>query len=265
MDADGEPNVWVFDLLGKVEPRKLTFGGVNYSPSWSPDGRRVLFVSTREENRPAIFWQPSDGTGVAERLTGPDVEPGFDPVLSPDSSVLLFRDNRDAEGDISMMPLTGDRKAVPLIGGPAAQWNPNLSLPDGRWIAYASAESGMPQIYVQPFPPTGAKYQLPTGFARAPLWAPDGRRLYYLEELPNNIGRLMAVDVTTSSGFAYGKPMPVFEGIDRSNSRWPYTVAPDGRLIVVVRNPENGGDSRNAEIRVTLNWFEELKQRVPVN
>jgi hypothetical protein len=163
-----------------------------------------------------------------------------------------------------MVPLDGDRTPQPVIQAPANQFQASLS-PDGRWIAYDSIENvGLPTIYVQPVPPTGEKYQVTTTNTRAPLWSEDGRRLYFLELIGGgNRRRLMSVDVETRGGFSFGSPRPLFDGVDNAGGTWPYVVARGERWLALTRVADANGEGPPAtEMRVTLNWFEELKQRV---
>jgi hypothetical protein len=154
-----------------------------------------------------------------------------------------------------MAPLDGDRTPTPAIEGPGAQYEASLS-PDGRWMVHTSEETGLPQVYVQPFPPSGAKYQITTTGAHDPLWSPDGRQILYLADRADGDHRLMSVDVRTESGFAVATPALVFEPIWDVGGGWAYDIAPDGRSFIVFPRP--GGTARqeapNREIRVTLNW-----------
>ena len=176
---------------------------------------------------------------------------------------MFFRDFR-GDGDTWMFTLEGDRKPLPLIEGPGSQQDANVS-PDGRWIAYTSSESGRNGIYVQPLPPTGAKYQITATRPSRPVWSPDGRQIFFLEQRPNSDtgASLMSVDVRTQPGFSYSNPTRLTDEIRNLGNR-PYTVMPDGRVMFLHR-PAATPDQRprNPEIRVTLNWFEELEQRVP--
>jgi WD40-like Beta Propeller Repeat len=133
--------------------------------------------------------------------------------------------------------------------------------PDGRWVAYtqyATPSPGSGGIFVQPFPPTGVKYQIST-IGIYPTWSPDGRELLY--EPP---GRLIAVTVTTHPAVAFGNPeqIAVPPWINSSNSSRTYDVTPDGKFIGVVP-PAAPVATSASEIRVVLNWQEELKRLVP--
>jgi|RhiMethySRZTD1v2_1073278.scaffolds.fasta_scaffold01501_24 eukaryotic-like serine/threonine-protein kinase len=260
-DEKGERDIWIYDVNGRVAPRRLTFNGTSASPVWAPDGQEVLYLSNHEANKPALYRQKANGREAPQRIGAPDAaQPAGDLSIAPDGSKVLFRDARGT-GDIWFMPLRGEAVPKPLIEGPSNQFQPSFS-PDGRWIAYASVESGEPRVYVQPFPPSGAKYEVSTTTARAPLWSADSRRLYFLEIESGNLTRVMSVDVETHAGFVFSNPTPVIEGVDRGGGAWPYAVMRDGRLLALLRGDAAEGTAAKPEIRVTLNWFEELKARV---
>ena len=160
-----------------------------------------------------------------------------------------------------MLALGVDQKPTPAIKPPTT--NSSLS-PDGRWLAYMSAQPGIrPEVYVQPIPPTGEKHQITTNGGINPLWSPDGKELFFLT--PGPFGQLMAVDIETQHGFRFGKTtaLPI-EGLVNTGPRH-YDITPDGkRFVVLVQKAQTTSDKAPGEqINVTLNWFEELKQRVP--
>ena len=174
-----EAVVSIYELSGASSVRRLTFGGNNRFPIWSADGRRVAFQSDREGD-PAVFWQPADG-GTAERLTTP--EPGTSHVpesWSPDGQVLLFSATKDFVSSLWTLSLR-DRKATPFgdVKGSSLPTNAMFS-PDGRWVAYQIGEPERAEgtTYVQPFPPTGTKYQIARG--GRPLWSRDGKELFFV-------------------------------------------------------------------------------------
>jgi dipeptidyl aminopeptidase/acylaminoacyl peptidase len=143
--------------------------------------------------------------------------------------------------------------------------NPSLS-PNGRWLAYSSNESGgKSNIYVEPFPPTKAKYQISTDGGVSPLWSPDGMHLYYVEVYK---GQLMSVDIQESQVNIVARkttPLPI-AGIITGGPRG-YDIMPDGKSFVVLQLQSQADSSKAPpdRINITLHWFEELKQRLPVN
>src|SRR5262249_5211185 len=149
--------------------RRLTFEGRNRFPIWSGDSQRVAFQSDREGDL-AIFMQRADGNGTAERLTKP--EPGVAHIpesLSSDGRTLLFSAKKDATFSLWMLSLA-DKKVRPFPNVQSAEPIGATFSPDGRWVAYTSngtagnTPSPTRGVYVQPFPPTGALYQVPKEF-----------------------------------------------------------------------------------------------------
>jgi Tol biopolymer transport system component len=166
--TQGDRNVWVHELSRGVITR-LTFEGRNARAIWTPDGTRITYASTSAgaEN---LFSRPSDGSGTAERLASSDVQqaPG---AWTPDGKTLLFMDGALAD-DIWTLSLEGDRRPHPFSQTPFNEQYPDLS-PDGRWLAYASNQSGRVEVYVQPYPGPGARQQISVDGGTAPVWSRD--------------------------------------------------------------------------------------------
>jgi dipeptidyl aminopeptidase/acylaminoacyl peptidase len=150
-----------------------------------------------------------------------------------------------------------DRKAQPFLRTQFDEAVPRFS-PDGRWLAYISDESGRFEIYVQPYPGPGRKWQISTEGGTEPVWNPNGRELFY-----RSGDKMMAVDIATQPGFAAGTPRKLFEGryelppFPTTN----YDVSPDGQRFLLLKPIEQ--EAASTQINVVLNWFEELKRRVP--
>ena len=250
-----ETQVWVYDLSRETLSR-FTFGGnYNIQPVWTPNGKRIAFESNKE-GVPNLFWQLADGSGGPERLTtGEYLQAPHS--WSPDGQLLTFIEvNPTTQRDIWVLRLS-DRKAQPFLRGPFNKGGPRFS-PDGRLLAYISEESGRFEIYVQPYPGPGGKWQISTEGGTEPVWNPNGRELFYREG-----DKMMAVDITTQPDFAAGKPRMLFEGqyqpapVTTPN----YDVSPDGQRFLMLKPSEQG--AAPTQINVVLNWFEELKQKVP--
>jgi eukaryotic-like serine/threonine-protein kinase len=265
-DDGNDAIIWIYDLKGGGPPRRLTFGGRNAYPVWTPDGRRVTFQSDRDGDR-GIFWQLADGTRPAVRLS--KAEPlmeHFPEAWSPDGKTLAF----------AVTPPFDDRLFVLSNDSTHAlqAWSADLPAyhaafsPDGNWLAYASTEIGnRHEVFVQPFPPTGAKYQVSSEGGTTPLWSPDQTQLYYWANLAQH---LIAVDVRTRPTFSVGKRVMLpIEAVFTPgiNFERNYDLTPDGKQLVVVTGaatPSLDSDTASAtRINVVLNWFEELKARVP--
>src|SRR5262249_36630314 len=153
-------DIWVIDLMRGVLSR-LTFNpAVEDYPVWSPDGTQLLFNSTRD-GAAAMFQKIASGAGQEESLLK-STTPNNPTDWSRDGHFILY-DNADPKTlyDMWVLPLMGDRKPQPFLQTPFNEQGGRFS-PDGKWIAYISDESGRSEVYVQSFPPTGAKWQIST-------------------------------------------------------------------------------------------------------
>jgi serine/threonine-protein kinase len=260
--TESEFQTWIYDLSRETLTR-FTFDG-NYNPVavWTPDGKRIAFESNKE-GTPNLYSQLADGSGGTERLnTSEYIQVPMS--WSPDGKLLAFIEVNPTTGvDIWVLrmgdpsPSSGQaRKAQPFLRTPFSEGAPRFS-PDGRWLAYISNESGRYEIYVQPYPGPGGKWQISTEGGTEPVWNPNGRELFY-----RSGDKMMAVDIATQPGFAAGKPRMLFEGryvlspVQTDN----YDVSPDGQRFLMLKPTEQAALT---QINVVLNWFEELKQKVP--
>ena len=264
-DDDKEATIWIYDLSGTRAMQPLTSGGNNRFPIWTSDSKRVVFQSDRDGDL-AIFWQPADG-GIAERLTRPAPGESHAPESwSPKGDRFLFTVTKGSDVSLWIFSLQ-DRKATPFGGVHSSNPTNAAFSPDGNWVAYASTERSIPTIYVQPFPATGIKYQLFAEGADSPhhpRWSRDGKELFY-DANPKVTG-FEAVSVTTQPAFAFGKAVavPKLFLMGGAGLRTPYDIAPDGRLVGrITAGQMEYVRSQNDQIQVVLNWFEDLKSRVP--
>ena len=265
-DDGKEAIIWVYDLSGTSSMRRLTFGGRNRFPIWSADSRRIAFQSDRDGD-PAIFWQAADGTGTAERLTKPETGTSHAPESwSPKGDRFLFSVSKGPTNSLWAFSLP-DRKAT-LFGSVDSIWPTGAVFsPDGEWVAYASREAKQASavVYVQPFPATGAKYQISKDSedGHHPLWTADGRELFFTA----GPGRFSVVSVTTKPSFTFGIAEQVEARISLAipASRRPYDIGPDGKGLIGMRASDQTGSptATTPQIQVVLNWTEELRVRVP--
>ena len=198
--------------------------GTSYIPeAWSPDGTRLLYNATGKDSMTAL-WTFSLKDKKAER---------FDAVVSP------------------MGVVTGA-----------------VFSPDGKWVAYASREGRISSaVYVQPFPPTGAKYQISKNedFGAHPVWSPDGKELFFA---PGPGPRLNVVSISTQPAFSFGEAVALTRPFVNTPSQFerPFDISRDGQrflgLIDATQAAQSAGPQA-PEIRVVLNWLEELKAKVP--
>jgi serine/threonine-protein kinase len=264
IDDGKEAIIYAYDLSGASAMRRLTFGGNNRFPIWTADGTRVAFQSDREGDL-AIFWQAADGTGTAERLTSPGRGESHAPESwSPVANLLLFSVTKGSDVSLWTFSLQ-DRKATPF-GEVHSSIPPGAVFsPDGRWVAYTTVDGHTTSIYVQPFPATGARYQLlakESSFSHKATWSPDGKGLFYVPRF----GGFEVVSVTTQPTFAFGNAVAVPRPFDPGppSSRTLYDLTRDGRFVGIIRAGQTASGSPPARsIQVVLNWFEELRARVP--
>lgn len=265
--------LWLYDLARDTLARFTVKGSTSGYPTWTPDGKRIAFWSDIEGPL-NIYWQLADGSGGLERLTTGE-NPQFPTSWSPNGELLAFGELAPATGvniwvlrmgdpsARSSLPSSGQpgqgRKAQLFLQTPAVETAAQFS-PDGRWLAYVSDESGGFEIYVQPYPGPGGKWLISTEGGTEPVWNRNGRELFY-----RNGDKMMAVEISTLPGFAAGKPRQLFEGHYLLNQfALPnYDVSPDGQRFLMLKPSEQTGTAP-MQINVVLNWFEELKQKVPV-
>ena len=271
--ADEGADVWVSELTRGTLTRITSTPGFDGSPLWSPDGDRVIFASTRN-GRPELFSKAADGNGAAQVLATFDEMVGaVQPYAwSPDGTQLLVQlQTADTGLDVGVLSLDGDGTLDMLLQTTADERNPALS-PDGRWLAYASTETGGLEVYVQRFPELGDKRQLSVvgTTSHSPRWSDDGRlSLIYLQGgPPREVMRVTAEPAVTADGgetldFAPPEHLLDYTYYARARGHPYYAISPNDQRLLVI-----GGDPVDAvtgtQINVVLNWHEELLERVPI-
>jgi eukaryotic-like serine/threonine-protein kinase len=253
VDDEREANIWLYDREGTSPGRRLTYGGQNRFAVWSPDGRRLVFQSDREGDQ-GLFWQLANGTGAAERLT--KAEFGTFHVaesFSPRSEHLLYRVSTPSKRFVMMLSIKDKKTTLFLEEGTFSTFSP-----DGRWVAYTHREGSAFPLVVQPFPATGAKYQVWANGYHA-RWSRDGKELF------GNTGppyRFEAVTITTQPTFAFSRPVQMFLPVVGVGAQVVnYDIMPDGQHFLILTSPD-GYKPIPPLIQVVLNWTEELKRRV---
>jgi Tol biopolymer transport system component len=254
VNENGSPDIWIYDFARNTLTR-LTFGpGVNTSPLWTADGRRIVY-STRTD-APSFRSKLADGSGAEETLFGkPLDDQGAAPVaVSPDGKTLLFSDSNSGRLAIEALSLDGSEKIQPFLRSSFNISSAKFS-PDGHWVTYASDESGQWEIYVQPFPGPGGKWMISSGGGQYPRWTSNSREIFYRRG-----DKVMAVPVETQLAFKAGTPRMWFPGegyVGLGN----YDIAADGEHLLMLRQEDTSTSPK--ELNVILNWSEELKRRAP--
>ena len=253
-------DLWAYDFVRNVKTRLTTDPAPDHNPVVSADGKRVAWDAHRTTT--ATIWERDiDGAGADRQISQPEAGLAWSPrAYSPDGRFLLFgkAPSGTPPWDLWVLPLTGERKAIPYATSRFDETAAVLS-PDGRWVAYATDEPGSYQIVVQPFPDpsSGGKWQVSMSGGAFPRWRRDGKELYYIA--PS--GDLMAATVNAGPAFAIGATTKLF----RTPFAWsgtpaglgfPYDVATDGRFLFSAPTC----DPNAPPITTVLNWSSLLKR-----
>ena len=265
-DDGKEAIVWTYAVSGTSNPQRLTSGGNNRFPIWTADSKRVAFQSDREGDH-GIFVQSVDETGGPVRLTTSAPGESHTPESwSPKSDTLLFGVRKGT--DVSLWTFSVQGRTVAPFGGVRSSSAPETAAafsPDGRWVAYASREQGRIRISLQPFPATGSIRQL---FVKSsddphhPVWSPDGKELFYIPRA----SAFESVSVTMQPVFSAGSPqaMAVPFELGPPQARRAFDMTPDGRFLgLILGGGGQMGAGLSPQVQVVLNWFDELKAKVP--
>jgi serine/threonine-protein kinase len=267
--SGSEIDIWIVDLGGSAPIRRLTFGGRSRAPVWTADSQWLVFQS-EQAGVGGMFRQRVDGTGTAERLTTADTGAVHIPQsASADDAHLLFTVLKDGEHSLHHLSLS-DRRVAGFGGVRSPTIVEAAFSPNGRWVAYSGGpvltgprSQTVTESFVQPFPATGVKYQIPsvTGAAR-PVWTPAGDGIVF----GIGIGRDAVIPVVTAPRFELGKLEAFSLGARLGSgpaSRRNFDPIPDGRILglISLASGQSGGVPA-PQIAVVLNWFEELRARV---
>jgi serine/threonine protein kinase len=246
--------ILMYDLDRRVFD-EWSFGRDCWTPVWSPDSSRIAFVSRAEGPHGiyGIYLASPDEFEVSEPIFTSDYELYLS-SWSPDGDLLAYVEvHPETNADISLLSLE-EGTTTPLKTSSADEYEPSFS-PDGGWVSYVSNESGKAEVFVQTLSGADGTHRVSTDGGYSPSWAPSGRELIF-----RNDQLFLSVPVSTDPKFRkLGQPHALFEkqGVQH------YDVHPDGGRFLFVR--ESGDTADLLEIRVILNWAEELKRLVPTN
>jgi len=250
----GETQVWIKQLATGTFSR-LSFDVVNADrPAWTPDGRQVAFLGTRDGRRTS-WMRRADGTGTVQPAAPGDTRLD-EIVFDPSGRYTVLRTEGTAAGTRHLLVVENGKDTIPriLIESPFDHYAPTLS-PDGRWLAYVSQESGLGEVYVRPFPNVAdARYAVSVGGGQEPLWRRDGKELFYRTAR----GDMYAVPVTPGATFVHGSPKLLFTNGSLAPDTYhrAYDVSPDGTRFLMINS--GGGDAPS--LNVIFNWRAELER-----
>ena len=251
--------VWVYDIQRRTLARSTPEDaqGWFFPPSWTPDGKRLVFSWTKTTH-PTVWWTAADGTGKLEPLiTSPSDQRACG--LTRDGKYLAFVEQGDqTKSDIKLLRMV-DRQILPFAATKAFEAFPEFS-PDGRWLAYVSDESGRNEVYLRSFPDGKRTLQVSSQGGMSPLWAPDGRELFYWSL---DFARLMRAAISPGQSLSAGAPALLFEFSSiRSGFLRTYDITPDGRRFLI-QKAQPVQPVPVTELNLVRKWFDEVRRLSP--
>jgi Tol biopolymer transport system component len=248
------PDIWTIESSRNVTTRFTFSAAQDFWPVWSPDGARIAYTSD-EKGAYGVFVKPATGARPESLISHVSFPIG--PCdWSSDGKNIACVVQAPGSWDIWIQP-TGGAAAYPLITTPFREFEPRFS-PDGRWIAYSSNENGRREVYIQPFPGLGGKWQVSSQGGRDPEWRRDGKELYFL----SLAGAITAVDVSGTAGtdLVLGPPKTLFAGIlaDDSQIGHNYSVSADGQRFLIRKTVRAG---ELPATTVFMNWTSTFAKR----
>jgi hypothetical protein len=273
VSSPGNSDIWIYDIARETTSRLTDSSGIHLFPLWTQNSQRVVFTSGPPFS---LFSQRAGATESARpvmhtNLAGASFAgPPAASSWSRDGKMLVFNylagttAGENATFDIGVLTTNGNGTWKPLLQTEAAEVAPAIS-PDGAWIAYSSNRTSRFEIYVDRFPDLGEMKIVSTRGGVEPLWSPSGKEVFF-RSLDGR--QVLSVPFDAKSGLTQGNPTVLFEGPYASYLGGfrlrAYDVTPDGKRFVMLKElPGTGGSSASAQLTVVLNWFEELKRRVP--
>ena len=221
------PRLWTAELSSVAgrRPLALVAGAINWAPMWTPDGERLVFIVSGERGD-AVYWRRADGTGDAEHLIDTRAAEGWNGG-GAQMRFLTLKGNRDY--GISLFDMK-TRTVTHLVDWPGSAQHSSSMSPDGKWMAYASNETGRYEVWIEPFPRSGARLQVTREGGSHPLWAPDGRSLYF--DRDHQLFQL-AVNTQDLTSILEPTPLPI-KGFAQAEYRRQFDMMPNGRQFVVL-------------------------------
>jgi eukaryotic-like serine/threonine-protein kinase len=243
-------DLWLYDLKRSNASRLTSNAKTNDSPIWSPDGKQIVFSSTRDGVR-NLYLKTTD-------VAAPDValvkspEDKVPQDWSNDGRYIVYVEQAK-HADFWVVPLFGDRKPFLYLQTDFNEYDLRLS-PNGNWAAYISDETGQFELYVQSFPAPGRKWRISSSGADVPTWSRDSKELFFVGG-----NKMMVTEVNTGAQFEFGTPRPLFEppnGFSHNTGNVWYDLSRDGRFLI--RTPAE--QSAAVLMTLVLNWTAGLRK-----
>ncbi|MBI3110675.1 MAG: protein kinase, partial [Ignavibacteriales bacterium] len=242
-------NLWVYDLARNARTRFTTGLATDFNPVWSPDGMRIAFYSNKD-GMYRIYTRPADGVGIEETLVTSTKR--IAPTdWSRDGRHIVYQQFNPVQSDIWVVPRSGEKKPLPFLQTQFEEFDARFS-PDGRWIAYASNETGINEVYIRPFPGPGTSAKVSAAGGASPVWQRDGSELFYIDRE----NKLMSAEMRIrGAGIEIGTIRALFT---RTPVMSDYEPFPDGKRFLMNRNIE---PKKTDPITIVVNWDAGLKKR----
>ena len=258
--------IWIYDTEHNTRTR-LTFGNDPYlTPIWSRDGKQIGYMGGALGGRSnlAIFIKAADGSGEERKLVDLNPYTSIQDGLcdwSPDGRYIIYVTGSASMGtgtDLWVAPLFGDRKPFPYVNAPGNQQHAQFS-PDGHWVAYSSDESGQLEVYVAPFPWTGAKWQVSNGGGVLPRWRRDGKEIFFLRM--GSAGIFGAEVNGHGSTFEVGAVRNLYNvnNLSPNTAGQQYAITGDGQHFLQITTGDSG--KGKLPLNVIQNWTAQLSSK----
>jgi eukaryotic-like serine/threonine-protein kinase len=250
-------DVWVYDVA-RGAPTRVTFDGGAF-PTWAPDSRHLVIGTLKLIN--------ADGTGNAEPLL-PEGKMRFPASWASGANALVYlQETENGSNGIWALPMSGAREPRLFLESRFQLWHPHLS-PDGRWMAYVSNESGLSELYVQPYPGPGEKIRISVAGGFDPLWSADGRELFYRSFKADRTQQYFSASIRSAVPFRIDPPRLMFETkpgeYDTTAPERSWDVTADGRRFLLTKAAQTS-DRPVTLMQIVLNWADALKRLAPEN
>jgi Tol biopolymer transport system component len=247
----GEADIWIYEGSGR---RRLTFDVNAGTPIWSRDGARVLFATQRGDTA-TLFEKPADGSAPHRAIGSIKAAVTLEDLSSDGRTLLYSTFDLKNQYDLWALDLNAPDRPQPIAAGADFNQRDARFSPDGRWVAYHANNTGRYETYVQPFPPTGAQWQVSGAGGAGPRWSADGKRLFFqTADL-----FVASVDVRAGSAFEAANPRKMFKLSEipypREGGAGFFEVGPAGSILW--QSPITSGAS---PLVIVTNWTAALSK-----